>query len=162
MRRVFLLTMMIGLVGCQSGEMMTHGDQHSWHKLVTAEQIKWEPGPPSLPPGAKMAVLEGDPAKPGFFTFRAWMPDGYQVPPHTHPNPERITVLSGMMQLGQGDQFDASKLESMPPGSYGTMPAGMRHFAAFKGETVIQISSVGPWGITYVNPADDPRNKSSK
>jgi quercetin dioxygenase-like cupin family protein len=162
MRYSILFTLVMGLVGCQSAEMAMPDTQQMWHTLLTPEQVKWEPGPPSLPPGAKVAVLEGDPAKPGFFTMRAVVPDGYVIPPHSHPNPERITVLAGMMMLGQGDQFDEAKLQPMPVGTYSSMSAGMHHFAKFKGDSMIQITTIGPWGITYVNPADDPRNSGSK
>ena len=121
--------------------------------------LKWQDGPPSLPPGAKFAVLEGDPAKPGPFVFRVKVPDGYKIPPHTHPKPERVTVISGTFNLGMGDTFDATKTEALPAGTYGTWPAGMKHFVHTKGETVVQFHGDGPWTITYLDPADDPRTK---
>src|SRR5262249_36615255 len=99
-----------------------------------------------------------NPNEPGFFTIRAWMPDGYRVPPHFHPGVERVTVITGVLNLGQGDTFDESASTALPVGAYTSMPAGMHHFAWAKGATVIQISSLGPWGITYITPADDPRN----
>lgn len=121
--------------------------------------LKWRDGPPSLPPGAKFAVLEGDPTKPGPFVFRVKVPDGYRIPPHTHPKPERVTVVSGTFNLGMGDTFDAAKTEALPAGTYGTWPAGMKHFVWVKGETVVQFHGEGPWVIEYVNRADDPRHK---
>jgi quercetin dioxygenase-like cupin family protein len=124
-----------------------------------AQDLKWKDGPPSLPPGAQMVVLEGDPAKAGPFVFRIKAPDGYRVPPHTHTRPERITVLSGTFYVGMGGKFDASAGREMPAGAYGTWPAGMKHFVWTKGETVLQFHGEGPWTIRYVNPADDPRNK---
>ena len=120
--------------------------------------LKWQDGPPSLPPGAKFAVLEGDPTKPGPFVFRVKVPDGYKIPPHTHPKPERVTVISGTFHLGMGETFDAKKGEVLPAGTYGTWPAGMKHYVWVKGETVVQFHGDGPWVIQYVNPADDPRN----
>ena len=120
--------------------------------------LKWRDGPPSLPPGAKFVVLEGDPAKPGPFVFRVKVPDGYRIPPHTHPKPERVTVIAGTFHLGMGDTFDAAKGEALPAGTYGTWPAGMKHYVWVKGETVVQFHGDGPWVINYVNPADDPRN----
>jgi hypothetical protein len=120
--------------------------------------LKWQDGPPSLPPGAKFAVLEGNPARPGPFVFRVKVPDGYRIPPHTHPKPERVTVLSGTFHLGMGDTFDPKKGEALPAGTYGTWPAGMKHYVWVKGETVVQFHGQGPWVITYLNPADDPRN----
>src|SRR5262245_59687298 len=109
-----------------------------------------------------MGVLDGDRAKAGFCSFGALMPAGYGIAPHHHHNAERVNVLSGTMQLGHGEQFDQSKLQSMPAGTYSSMSAGMRQFPAFKEDTVIQVSTLGPWGITYVNPADEPRNSASK
>ena len=125
--------------------------------LHRPDDLKWTDGPASLPPGARIAVLEGDPAKPGPFVFRVKVPDGYRIPPHTHPKPERVTVISGIFNLGMGDKFDAAKTEALPAGTYGTWPARMTHFVHTKGETVVQFDGDGPWVIEYVNPADDPR-----
>jgi len=121
--------------------------------------LKWNDGPPSLPPGAKIAVLEGDPNKEGPFVFRVKVPDGYRIPPHTHPRPERVTVIAGTFHIAMGETFDLSKGEAMPAGTYGTWPAGMKHFVWVKGETVVQFHGDGPWKIEYVNPADDPRTR---
>jgi hypothetical protein len=124
--------------------------------------VKWADGPPSLPPRARIAVLEGDPSKPGPFVFRVKVPDGYKIPPHTHPKPERVTVISGTFHLGMGDKFDPSKGKAMPAGSYGTWPPGMKHYVWVKGETVVQFHGEGPWVITYLNPADDPENTKKR
>lgn len=120
--------------------------------------IQWKDGPPSLPAGSKFAVLEGDPNKPGPFVFRLKFPDGYRIPPHTHPKFERVTVISGTFYLGMGATFDATKGEAMPTGTYGTWPPEMKHYAWVEGETVVQLHGDGPWSIKYLNPADDPRN----
>jgi quercetin dioxygenase-like cupin family protein len=130
--------------------------------LYRPNDLKWQDGPPSLPPGAKIAVLEGDPTKPGPFVFRVKVPDGYKIPPHTHPKPERVTVISGTFNLGTGDTFDASKTEALPAGTYGTWPTGMKHFVWVKGETVVQFHGDGPWAIEYLNPTDDPRAKKKE
>jgi quercetin dioxygenase-like cupin family protein len=127
------------------------------HKVVRPEEIKWVDGPPSLPPGAKFAVLEGDPSSSGFFVMRAMLPANYRIPPHWHPAVERVTVLSGTMHLGMGERFDQGAGQDLPAGAYATMPPGMRHFAWTEGPVEIQIGTLGPWGIIYVNPADDPR-----
>ena len=127
--------------------------------LFTPTQLKWTDGPPSIAPGAKMAILEGDPTKEGPFVMRLKLPDGYRVAPHTHPKPERVTVLSGTLHLGMGDKFDATKAKAMPAGSYGTWPPGMKHYAWVTGETVIQLHGNGPWVIEYLDPADDPRKQ---
>jgi quercetin dioxygenase-like cupin family protein len=127
------------------------------HAIHTLAQIKWVDGPASLPAGAKLAVLEGDPAKEGFFTMRIRMPDGYKIPPHTHPKVEHVTVISGTFNFGMGEKFDQGAAKEMPAGTFGFWPAGMKHFAWARGETVVQLHGIGPWTIEYLNPADDPR-----
>lgn len=127
--------------------------------LYRPQDIKWTAGPASLPPGASMAVLEGDPAKAGTFTMRARLPDGYRIPPHWHPRLERVTVLSGTFHLGMGERFDESAARALPAGGFFYMEPGMRHFAWTKGETVIQLTGESPWEINYVNPEDDPRKR---
>jgi quercetin dioxygenase-like cupin family protein len=127
--------------------------------IYLPNEIKWQEGPPSLPKGAMIAVLEGDPSKEGSFVMRAKLPDGYRVPPHTHPKTERVTILSGTFYIGMGAKFDEKATKEMPAGSFGYWTAGMKHFAYVKGETIIQLNGEGPWGIEYVNPEDDPRNK---
>lgn len=121
--------------------------------------VQWKDGPGSLPAGAKFAILEGDPTKEGVFTMRLTLPDSFKIPPHWHTNVEHVTVLSGMFNIGMGEKFDQSATREMPAGTFGFWPAGMRHFAWAKGETVLQLHGVGPWTITYVNPGDDPRKK---
>ena len=124
-----------------------------------ARELGWRDAPPSLPPGAKIAVLEGDPTQPGPFTFRLKLPAGYRLPPHTHPVIEHVTVVSGALSIGQGERWDDTKLVRLDAGDFIHMPPGMSHFAAATGETVVQLHSTGPWGITYVNPQDDPRKE---
>jgi quercetin dioxygenase-like cupin family protein len=68
-----------------------------------------------------------------------------------------VTVVSGAFSIGKGEQWDDSKLVRLDAGDFIHMPPGERHFARATGETVIQLHSTGPWGITYVNPQDDPR-----
>jgi len=126
----------------------------------TSDQVKYGPVPPSLPPGAQLAVLEGDPmATSGDFTVRVKMPDGYKIPPHTHPNRENVTVLSGTIKVGMGDQFDATKMMSFGAGSFAYLDPSMHHYAAASGETVIQIHGMSPLKVNYINPADDPSMK---
>lgn len=125
--------------------------------MVTPDQIKWGPAPDVLPKGAQIAVLYGDPRKEGLFAFRLKVPAGYKVPPHTHPTIESVTVISGTFKLGMGKTADPAKLQALPAGSYFAFPPGTAHFAGADEETVVQISTNGPWGIAYVNPKDDPR-----
>jgi quercetin dioxygenase-like cupin family protein len=130
------------------------------HTLLAPEEMKWGPAPPGLPAGAELAVVSGDPSKEGLpFTMRAKFPDGYQVPPHWHPTDENVTVIQGTINLGEGDKFDRSATKALPAGSFAVMPKGMHHFAWANGETIVQIHGIGPFAITYVNAADDPRKK---
>ena len=138
------------------------GPAASSHKMITPDQIKWGPAPPSLPPGAQLAVLDGDPGKPGSFTIRGKFPDGYVVPPHWHPTDERLTVIQGTLGMGLGEKFDPAAGREMPAGSYALMPQGTRHFVWAKGETIIQVSGTGPFVVNYVNPADDPRKAAKE
>ncbi|MBA3765818.1 MAG: cupin domain-containing protein [Acidobacteria bacterium] len=143
--------------------MSTAASPQDSHVIVTPDQIKWGPAPPSLPTGSQMAVLEGDPSKAGSsFTIRARMPNGYTVPPHSHPTDENIIVLKGTFMLGLGDKLDKTAGNELRVGSYARMPQGMRHSAWAKGETIIQVYGIGPFEVNYVNAADDPRNKPGK
>src|SRR5688572_15263551 len=135
------------------------GQAGDGHKITPVDAIKWVPGPGSIPPGAQAAMLYGDAGKEGLFALRLKFPHGYHIPPHMHPKPEIVTVISGTFRLGMGDKADPGKAEALRAGSFLALPPGMAHFAYAEGETVIQLNSTGPWGLTYVNPADDPRKK---
>lgn len=126
------------------------------HKIVKADAIQWGPAPPKLPKGAQVAVVLGDPTKKGMYIIRAKMPDGYEVPAHWHTRTENVTVLSGTFNVGMGDKLDKSKGEALGPGGFFSSGAKMRHFAWVTGETVIEVSGIGPFDITYVDPKEDP------
>lgn len=126
--------------------------------ILNAQEVKWGPAPPSIPPGAQAVVLYGDPGKEGLFALRLKLPMGYAIPPHSHPKPEIVTVISGTFRIGMGEKADKSKGRSLPAGSFFALSPGMAHFAYADEDTVIQLNSTGPWGLTYVNPQDDPRN----
>ena len=132
------------------------------HYLITPSQMKWVKAPDSLPSGAMATVLEGDPSKEGPFTLRFKMPANYKIPPHFHPAIEHVTVISGQMALGMGDKFDLKSATRLPAGSFFYMEPGMHHYAYTKVPTVIQLHGMGPWGITYIDPKDDPRNKGKE
>jgi hypothetical protein len=127
--------------------------------LQEPASIEWKPAE-SLARGAMMAILDGDPSKEGFFTMRLKMPDGFKVLPHWHSKQERVTVLQGVLNLGHGDDFDPQATKALPAGTYSSMPPKMTHFAYMTGETILQLSTIGPWTITYVHPEDDPRKKA--
>jgi hypothetical protein len=131
----------------------------SQHKIFTPDMVTWAPAPPGLPPGAQVAVLEGDPSKPGAFTMRAKFPGGFKIQPHWHPVDEHVTVIQGTFHMGLGEKFDTAAGKAMSAGSFAHMKQGVRHFAWTTEDTVIQLHGMGPWGINYVNPKDDPRKQ---
>jgi quercetin dioxygenase-like cupin family protein len=128
------------------------------HMMVTPNDLKWA-DISSLPQGAKIAVIEGpmDQATP--FTFRLKFPADYKIPAHWHPAIEHVTVISGTFNMGTGDKLDTTKTKALSAGSVAIIPPKMNHFGWTKEETVVQVHGVGPWGITYVDSADDPRKK---
>jgi quercetin dioxygenase-like cupin family protein len=128
------------------------------HVVLNSADLKWGDAPPGLPPGAKLAVLAGDPNKKGPFTVRLQTPAGYKVPPHTHPTTEHITVISGTFNIGMGDKFDEAAGKEVGAGGFIIMPPGMKHYAWTTADTITQIHGMGPFVINYVNPTDDPRN----
>src|SRR2546422_887676 len=132
--------------------------QAAAHTMVSPADLKWA-DVPSLPPGAKLAVIEGPLTEAVPFTFRLKFPANYQVPAHWHLAVERVTVISGTVNMGMGDKLDRQKTKALGPGSISIIQPKTNHFVWTKEETVVQLNGVGPWGITYVNAAADPRKK---
>jgi hypothetical protein len=128
------------------------------HIMVTPADLKWA-DVPSLPPGAKIAVIEGALAEALPFTFRLRLPSDYKIPAHWHTAIEHVTVISGTFNVGMGDKLDSSRTKPLSSGSVAIMQPKTNHFAWTNEETIVQVHGVGPWSITYVNPADDPRKK---
>lgn len=126
------------------------------HQMVMPNDLKWG-DVPSLPPGARIAVIEGPMNQAVPFTIRLKFPANYAIPAHSHPAIERVTVLTGTFHMGTGDKLDKSKTHALPAGAIGIMQPGTNHYAWTAEETIVQLNGNGPWGITYVNPADDPR-----
>jgi quercetin dioxygenase-like cupin family protein len=136
-------------------------DTHSGvrdHVMVEPNDLKWS-DVPTLPPGAKVAVIEGPPNEAVPFMMRLKFPANYKVPAHWHPAIEHLTVLSGTFNMGIGDKLDPAKTKPLSAGGVMIIQAKIPHFAWTKEEVMVQVHGVGPWGVTYVDPADDPRNK---
>lgn len=131
------------------------------HVMINSSELKWGPPPPVFEPNAKFTVLSGDPGKPGLYVVRLQMPKGYKVMPHWHPTDEHVTVLSGTFALGMGEKFDEATMKKLPAGGYALLPAEMRHFAMASTEATIQVHGMGPFVLTYVNPADDPSKRAA-
>jgi quercetin dioxygenase-like cupin family protein len=130
------------------------------HQMVTgSDAVKWTPAPPTMPKGAQIAVLAGDPAKNGPFTLRIKTPANYDIPAHHHPTDEAVTVISGEFHVGMGDKLDKAKTQKLAPGGFVVAPAKMNHYAFTPVETVVQVNGTGPFAIVYANPADDPSAK---
>ena len=133
------------------------------HIMLKSSELKWMEGPNSLPAGAKIAVLEGDPAKAGPFTMRAIFPPNYVIMPHYHPQIEHVTVLEGEFYMGHGDTYDPAQGTKLEAGGFSVMPAKFNHYAFTKDkQAVVQVHGIGPWDIIYLDKANDPRTKKAK
>ena len=123
------------------------------HRIVTPDDLKWE----TVIPGTQIAVVAGDPTKPGPFVIRQKTAAGAMVPAHWHTTTENVTVLQGTFAMGIGEKFDKTKLTRMHPGDFSTVPATVPHFAMPETDVIVQLDAMGPWVTNVVNPADDPR-----
>ena len=130
------------------------------HTVMAPDEMKWGEAPPIFAKGGKMAVLLGDPSKPGLYIIRMKVPAGYKIAPHWHPTDENVTVISGSFAIAMGDKMDM-KAKAYPAGSFFSMPAKMHHFAFAKKETVVEVTGMGPFTLTYLNPEDDPSKQSA-
>jgi len=131
------------------------------HRAGPGPSIKWGPAPAFFPAGARIAVLAGDPSSAGEFTIRLEFPAGYVIKPHWHPTDEHVTVLSGRFLVGMGDSVDAKQAMVLGPGGFVTAPALAHHYAIAARKTVVQVNADGPFAITYVHAADDPRGATA-
>jgi len=148
---------------CAIGAMLLLGSAASGaqpvdHRMIAPADLKWA-DVPSLPPGAKIAVIEGPMNEAVPFTVRLKFPANYRIPPHWHPAVERVTVLAGTFHMGVGDKLDPQKSMPLAAGHMMILQPKTPHFAWSREETVVQLHGNGPWGITYLDPADDPRSK---
>jgi hypothetical protein len=137
--------------------MSVHQPDMAQFRSVLPEEIDFKPFP-AFPPSARLAIVVGNPAEPGMYTIRVKVPSGVKLMPHWHPEDRVYTVISGVFYIGLGEQFDEDKLEAHPPGAVIVLPGSTYHFHwARSGEYVTQVSGIGPLGLEYVNPDDDPR-----
>ena len=139
--------------------MQNHQPDQAVFRSVLPEDIVWKPFP-AFPPSARLAVLVGHPSDPGPYVIRVKMPAGGKLMPHRHPEDRIYTVMSGVFYIGLGDQFDGDRMQAYPPGSVIVLPGNTSHFHwAKSGEYVSQVTAIGPLGLEYVDPADDPRGR---
>ena len=164
MRSIALLVAaFVSFVACSKDGSVTKAPTTPLLSLVATssqnDDLQWGPAPPIFPKGAEIAVLQGDPSKTDEFTVRLRFPNGYKIAPHTHPTIENVTVLKGTFLAGMGEKFDESSLKAFGRDGFASIPANHAHYAMARGQTIVQVHAIGPFQLTYVNPADDPTKK---
>ena len=148
----------VGVVGADDAAAPAAAPSN--HVMVSPADLKWGDPPPVFEKGASFTVVSGNPGMPGIYVVRLKMPAGYKINPHWHPADEHVTVISGTFMLGMGDKFDKATMTTLPAGGYALLPAEMHHYAMAKTPVVVQVHGVGPFSLTYVNPADDPSTRT--
>lgn len=147
MKRMFLITLPLLVVGSAATAKPGHS------------ALTWMAAPPSLPSGAQMAVVSGNPGKKGAFTIRLKMPADYAVPPHSHPTNEVVKVVSGELHYGMGGKMDMKAAKTLVAGHTATMKAKMNHWVHAAAPVTLEVKGTGPFQISYVDPKDDPRKQ---
>ncbi len=126
------------------------------HHAVKETEVQWGPAPAVFNPAAQMAVMDGNPGGAGLFVIRLKMPAGYKIMPHWHPTQENVTVISGTFQYGMGDKMTPAEMTTLGRGGFVALHAKAHHYAMAKTACVVQVTAMGPFQLTYVNPDDDP------
>jgi len=144
------------ILGCLASSSMAQGASET-REFINPAEIKWGAAPPSLPQGAKLAVLQGDPGKSGPFVIRLMVPAGYKIPPHWHTQDESLTVISGSFYFGTGDKVQTSEAHTLTAGGFHFLAGKDHHYLVAKSPAVIQVNGNGPFDMTYVNADDAPR-----
>jgi quercetin dioxygenase-like cupin family protein len=139
-----------------------HQPNEAVFRSILPEEVDWKPFP-AFPASVRLAVLVGDPSEPGPYVTRVKASSGAKLMPHKHPEDRIYTVMSGVFYIGLGEQFDGGKVKAYPPGSVIVLPGDTWHFHwAKSGEYVTQITAIGPLGLEYLDPGDDPRQQNSQ
>ena len=142
-------------------QVRPHQPGQAAFRAILSEDIEWKSFP-AFPPEARLAVLVGHPSEVGPYTVRVKVPHGVKLMPHWHPEDRIYTVISGVFYIGLGDAFDADKLVAYPPGAVIILPGSSSHFHwAKSGEYITQVRAIGPLGLEYLDPKDDPRNPAA-
>ena len=144
------------ILASTASSVMAQGTSES-QSFINPNDIKWGAAPPSMPKGARIAVLQGDPGKPGPFVIRLMVPPGYKIAPHWHTQDESLTVISGTFYFGTGDKAEASKAHTLTAGGFHFLSGKEHHYLIAKTQAVIQVNGNGPFDMTYVNPDDAPQ-----
>jgi quercetin dioxygenase-like cupin family protein len=156
---MYLIPILAALAMAATASAQSAGTSKDMHTMVSPGEVKWGPAPAALPSGAQVAVLGGDPGKDGLFIMRIKMPDGYQVPAHWHSRDENVTVISGSFGLGVGEEPSRDKGRILEPGGFVHMPAHTPHYAWAKGDTVVQVSGIGPFDLNLVGATGSSTQK---
>ena len=158
--RAVLVLLLAG--GVPASVTLAQAPAPAGHVVVTPDAIAWKPGPPFFRPGAQSTVIYGDMSQAGPYVARMKAPAGFKIMPHWHPSDENVTVLSGTVAMGTGDTIDEKTAHELTAGSFMRVPAQTHHYFVARTDTIIQVHGTGPFSITYVNPADDPRAAAAK
>ena len=139
---------------------LPHQPGQSVFRSILPEDIEWKAFA-AFPASVRLAVLVGQPLEPGPYVIRVKVPAGVRLMPHQHPEDRIYTVMSGVFYIGLGETFDGDKVQAFPPGSVIVLPGNTPHFHwAKSGEYITQVTAIGPLGLDYLDPADDPRRRS--
>ena len=148
------------------GSVPAAGTDHGGDGMVVfpdGAAVTYQPGPPNLPRGTQVAMVSGDPAKPGPFVLRVKLPPDTVIAPHTHAQPETLTILSGTIYHQHGTRIDRPTGAALKPGGFVYLPQDMPHALWTTGEPVeLQVNGSGPFGLNYIDPADDPTPKADR
>lgn len=157
--RYFALSALALVLGVLSARPVSAQSPESKAQSLTManDGLTWGPAPAIFPTGAQMAVVQGDPSSKAMFAVRFRFPDGYRLAPHTHPSDENVTVIRGTFRVGMGKTVSTKDMMTLTVGGFVTAPANMAHYAIATGVTEVQVHAMGPFALTYVNPADIPK-----
>lgn len=154
--KVTLILSVLALAACDQPQPQNPVGDFEWSEgavqhVVHAEEIEWGSCPPNLPDGCQITVLEGDPQGTGLFTVRFKVSEGFQMPPHTHPKDERVTVLAGTVSVAFGADGSRDSATEFGPGDYYVNARDAIHTVFIDDLTELQITGIGPWEVHFVD-----------
>lgn len=115
---------------------------------LTVDDIQW-----NTERSNHRANIAGSNETPGLYIYRTRFPEGFRNQPHYHPDNRVVTVMSGTLHVGYGDEFNEAALKPISAGGMWTEPADQPHFVwAREGPVIIQVVGEGPSGTTPTNP----------